>query len=201
MAGSGRILLQDIRVAVLVSDGFEDSELKETVQDLQSSGATVEILAQNQTQMQRGIQGMNGLRPTRVVMPDALIQDVTPDRYQGLYVPGGALSVDLMRESRLHIGFLQNMFAAAKPIGLVGHAAWLLADSGVAQGKTLTSSPSIQKDLERAGAIWKDQEVISEGNLITARSPQDMPRFNQALLDQLAHLYQGKDQGRATKVA
>src|SRR5947209_802395 len=121
MANDGRVFLQDIRVAVLISDGFEESELNEPMKDLQAAGATVEILAQNQVQMQRGIQGMNGMRMTHLVPPRSLIQDVSPDRYQGVLVPGGALSVDRMRESRLHVGFLQNLAAANKPIALIGH--------------------------------------------------------------------------------
>jgi len=189
MVNSGRVFLQDIRVAVLISDGFEESELNEPMQDLQSAGATVEILAQNLGQMQRGIQGMNGMRMTHLVPPRAMIQDVSPDRYQGVLIPGGALSVDRMRESRLHLGFLQNLFAANKPMALIGHAPWLLADSGAAQGKTLTSAISIQKDLERAGAVWKNQEVIMDSNIITARGPQDIPSFSQAFLDQLSQLY------------
>jgi protease I len=190
MAQSGKVFLQDIRIAVLISDGFEESELIEPVQELQDAGAVVEILAQSQSQMQRGVQGMNGMRLTQLVSPRALIQDVSPDRYQGVLIPGGVMSVDQMRESRLHIGFLQNFAAAGKPIGLIGHAAWLLADSGVAQGRTLTSAPSIQKDMERAGAIWKDQEVIVDTNVITARSRQDLPRFCQAFMDELTHIYQ-----------
>ncbi|MFL5814489.1 MAG: DJ-1/PfpI family protein [Bdellovibrionia bacterium] len=189
MAQSGRVFLQDIRVAVLISDGFEEIELNEPLQDLQSAGAVVEILAQTQSQMQRGVQGMNGMRMTQLVSPRAMIQDVSPERYQGVLVPGGVMSVDHMRESRLHLGFLQNFFAAGKPIGLIGHAPWLLADSGVAQGRTLTSAPSIQKDLERAGAIWKDQEVIVDTNVITSRGLQDVPRFCQAFMDELGHLY------------
>jgi protease I len=200
MVNSGRVFLQDIRVAVLISDGFEESELNEPVQDLQSAGATVEILAQNLGQMQRGIQGMNSqgkneIRMTHLVPPRAMIQDVSPDRYQGVLIPGGALSVDRMRESRLHLGFLQNLFAANKPIALIGHAAWLLADSGAAQGKTLTSAISIQKDLERAGAVWKNQDVITDANIITARGTQDLTRFSQAFLDQLSRLY--RSTGRA----
>jgi protease I len=189
MAQSGRVFLQDIRVAVLISDGFEEIELNEPLQELQNAGAIVEILAQTQSQMQRGVQGMNGMRMTQLVSPRAMIQDVDPERYQGVLVPGGVMSVDHMRESRLHLGFLQNFFAAGKPIGLVGHAPWLLADSGVAQGRTLTSAPSIQKDLERAGAIWKDQEVIVDTNVITSRGKHEVPRFCQAFMDELAQLY------------
>lgn len=190
MAQSGRVFLQDIRVAVLISDGFEESELNEPLQELQSAGAIVEILAQSQGQMQRGVQGMNGMRMTHLVSPRTLIQDVSPERYQGVLVPGGVMSIDHMRESRLHLGFLQNFFAAGKPIGLIGHAAWLLADSGVAQGRTLTSAPSIQKDMERAGAIWKDQEVIVDTNVISSRGRQDLPRFCQAFMDELTNIYQ-----------
>lgn len=184
-----KVSLQDIRVAVLISDGFEDHELIEPVHELTSAGAAVEILAQTREQMQRGIQAIHGMRMTETVHPKALIQDVAPNRYQGLFIPGGALSADRMRESRLHLGFVQNFFAEGKPVGVIGHSAWLLADSGVAQGKTLTSWPAIRKDLERAGAVWKNQDVLCDGNLITSRNVQDVPRFLQAFMEELAKLY------------
>jgi protease I len=192
MANSGKIFLQDIRIAVLISDGFEESELNEPLRDLQSAGATIDILAQTQSQMQRGVQGMNGMRMTQLVSPRMLIQDASPERYQGLLIPGGALSVDQMRESRLHLGFVQNLFSAEKPIGVIGHGAWLLADSGIAQGKTITSAPSIQKDLERAGAIWKNEEVMMDANIITARGPKDIARFSEVFLNELGQIYRSE---------
>src|SRR5689334_18972152 len=115
LSGARNTSLQDIRVAVLVSDGVEEPEFNELVEGLKSSGATVDVLAQTHEQMQRGVQAMHGMRLTHLISPQMLIQDANPDRYQALVVPGGAFSIDRMRESQLHIGFVQNLIAAGKP--------------------------------------------------------------------------------------
>jgi protease I len=162
---------------VLISDGFEQSELDGPVQELKRLGAQVEILGQNQEQLTHGIQGMKSLGLAGTVKPQQLVNTAEPDDYDGLLIPGGAMSADYMRASRIHLTFLRNFMDAEKPVAAICHGPWLLADAGVAQGRTLTSWPAIHKDLERAGGIWKDEEVIQDGNLITSRNPDDVPVF------------------------
>lgn len=179
-------VLHDRVVAVLISDGFEQSEFDEPVWELRRKGARVEVLAQEPRQLEDGIRGMKGMEPARYVKATKMIQDARPDDYDALLVPGGALSVDRMRTSHLHLSFVRNFVNEEKPIAAICHAGWLLADAGVLRGRTLTSWPAIQKDLEKAGAIWKDAEVIQDKNLITSRKPADLPAFSRVLIEELA---------------
>jgi protease I len=165
-----------------VSDGFEQSEFDEPVSALRQLGARVDVLGQNMEQLTKGISALDGLSPGRHIRPDQLVNLVSPEDYDALLIPGGAISVDFMRCSRMHLGFARSFFAAGKPVGAICHAPWLLADAGVLRGRTLTSWPAIQKDLERAGAIWKDCSVHEDGNLITCRGTEGMSAFIRAFV-------------------
>lgn len=181
--------LPDVRVAMLISDGFDEPQVHELESLLSQTGATLDILAFSPEEMRRGIQGMHGMRPSRLVQAKCLIQDASPESYQGLLIPGGALSVDRMRASRFHVGFVQNFLAAQKPIGSLGHGPWLLADSGSILGMTVTSSPTIRKDIERSGAIWKDQQVVCDGSLVTHRGDDELSAFLQAIFEKFSGIY------------
>lgn len=186
VTGENEKTLIGARVAVLISDGFEQSEFDAPVWELRKHGALVHVLAQSLDQVDDGIQGMSGLDRARLVRPDKLVRDADPSAYDGLLIPGGAISVDRMRTSALHLGFVRHFMNEGKPVAVICHGAWLLADSGMAQGRTLTTWPAIRKDLERAGAIWKDAEVLQDRNLITSRKPDDLPVFTRAFLGELA---------------
>lgn len=178
--------LKGIRVAVLASDGFEQMELDQPVSELQQAGVVVHVLAMEARQVSNGIQGMKFFEPIRLYQPDQIVSDVSPDDYQALLIPGGALSVDQMRESRYHLGIVRNFMDAGKPIGAIGHGAWLLGDAGVLVNRTLTSWPAIRKDLEHAGGVWKDRDVVVDGNLITCRKTADLVHFSRVFLSMLA---------------
>ena len=170
-------VLKGLRIAVMIADGFEASEFEVPYETLRNAGAQVDVLVMDTDQLQSGVQGMKHLMQEIRVRGDRLLRDADPKTYQGLLIPGGALSVDQMRESPQHLAFIQNFMDAEKPVAAICHAGWLLADAGVLRGRTMTSWPSIRKDLERAGAIWKDQEVIVDRNLITSRKPADLQAF------------------------
>ena len=182
---TGKKILQGTRVAVLISDGFELSEFEGPVYELRQAGAQVDVLAQNSRQMMEGIQGFSHLAPGRKVKSDRLIADAAMEEYDGLLIPGGVLSVDQMRESHYHTALVTNFMESEKPIAVICHGGWVLADAGVLRGRTMTSWPGIRKDLERAGAIWKDQEVLEDGNLISSRKPEDVSAFTAVFIGQL----------------
>lgn len=188
--------LKGVRVAILISDGFEITEFEQARKALLDLSATVDILAQNMEQLAKGIQSFHHLGAGPVIRPKTLVNEVDPDSYHAVFIPGGALSVDYMRSSRMHLGFIQNLNEAGKIVAATGHGAWLLADSGVAQGRTLTSWPAIQKDLERAGAIWKDFPVIVDGNCITGRHTEEFSQFVKVFLSEL-----GKSARKSTEAA
>jgi len=180
--------LKGIRIAILISDGFEITEFEQTRKALLDLGATVDILAQNMEQLAKGIQSFHHFGAGPMIRPKTLVNEVDPRDYHAVFVPGGALSVDYMRCSRMHLAFIQNLMEAGKLIATTGHGAWLLADSGVAQGRTLTCWPAIQKDLERAGGIWKDFPVVVDGNVITSRHLEDVNQFVKVFLSELGKL-------------
>lgn len=169
----------------MVSDGFEQVELDGPVWELRKAGATVEVLAHHPEQMTDGIRGLNSLSPARVIHVGKWLADASPEDYDGLLIPGGVFSIDRMRESRFHLAFARNTLDKGKPVGFLGHGGWILADAGIIQGRTVTSAPSIRKDLERAGAIWKDKFVIEDGSLVSSRNLQDVPAFSRTFVTQL----------------
>lgn len=170
--------LTNLRVAVLATDGFEESELTEPVKALQAAGARVEILS-----TQKGeIQAFRHHEKGTMVSVDRLLDDARPDEYDAVLLPGGALNTDTLRAEPNVKTFLQQMQEAGKPFAIICHAAWELISANLVQGRTLTSYYTIQDDVRNAGGNWVDQEVVIDRNWVTSRQPDDIPAFNQALL-------------------
>lgn len=173
--------LKGRKVAVLVSDGFEQSEFDGPVQALRAAGATVEVLAEDEAHL-KAIKGVHHFEPAQGTRGDRVITDARPEDYDLLFVPGGLASPDHMRMSEAHLGFVRAFLKAGKPTAMICHGPWLLADSGAAEGRTVTSWPAIRRDLERAGATWRDAEVVLDRNLVTSRKPDDVPAFSRAVV-------------------
>ena len=170
--------LKGKRVAVLATDGFEESELTEPVRALRQAGATVEIVSQKR----EPIQAFKHHDKTTKIDVDKTLDEVSADRYDAVLLPGGALNADAMRTDPKAQRFVREMNAAGKPMAVICHAPWLLVSAGLAKDRTLTSWPTIADDLRNAGAQWVDREVVVDENLITSRGPQDLPAFNDAML-------------------
>lgn len=177
--------LQGKKAAVLVADGFEQPEFDGPVQALKQAGATVEVLGLEDRHLQ-GIKGVHHFEPAEGTKADKLLRDASPDDYDLVFVPGGLASPDRMRTSQAHLDFVHAFMKAGKPTAMICHGPWLLADSGMAEGRTLTSWPAIRKDLERAGATWRDEPVVHDRNLVTSRKPDDVPAFSQAVVELVA---------------
>lgn len=169
------------RVAVLATDGFEESELTEPVKVLRQAGAIVEIVSQKRDP----IQAFRHQDKSIKIDVDKTLDEVSADRYDAVLLPGGALNADAIRTDPKAQQFVRQMNAAGKPMAVICHAPWLLVSAGLAKGRTLTSWPTIADDLRNAGAQWVDREVVVDENLVTSRGPQDIPAFNDALLAQL----------------
>lgn len=178
-------VLKGLRIAVLVSDGFDQNEFDGPIYELQNAGATVDSVALNKKQLIHGIRAFQQMEQGKLVRPDKTVLDIAPDSYHGLFIPGGALSADAIRESLPHLSLVRNFMDSEKPVGVICHGGWVLADAGVIAGKTMTSWPAIRKDLERAGAIWYDKEVVEDGNLISSRKAEDVPTFSLAFVQAL----------------
>jgi len=166
------------RVAFLVDEMFEDSEFRVPYDRVQDAGHEVAIvgLAANKK--------LTGKRNTETITTDLSVEDVSANDFDAVVIPGG-YSPDHLRMSMHAVGLVRNAFNEGKPVAAVCHAGWMLAEADIADGRTLTSWPSIKTDLLNAGARWVDREVVEDGNLITSRKPADLQAFSDAILRQL----------------
>lgn len=170
--------LSNVKVAVLSTDGFEDSELTKPVEAVREAGATVTIIAPEAGT----IAGKNGTE----VSVDAVTADVDPADYDALILPGGTGNADKLRMDGPAVEFVKKHFAANKPVGVICHGGWILTDADVIKGRTLTSYESIKTDLRNAGATWVDEEVHVDNGLVSSRTPDDLPAFNAKIVEEFA---------------
>lgn len=170
--------LNNLRVAVLATDGFEESELTEPVKALREAGARPEVISPKPGQIQAFKHHDKSIK----VDVDRTLDDISADQYDAVLLPGGALNADTLRVEPKVQGFLRQMDRAGKPMAVICHAPWELISAGLAQGRTMTSYSTIQDDVRNAGATWVDQEVVVDGNLVTSRQPTDLPAFNREML-------------------
>lgn len=170
--------IENAKVLIIATDGFEESELFEPRASLIDAGAEV-MLASITSDPIRGVEyDEMGL----VIIPDMILGDVKPDDYDALLIPGGVANPDAMRMENTALEIVRAFFHADKPVAAICHGPWLLAEADVINGRTLTSWPSVRTDLRNAGATVVDEEVHVDGRLITSRKPDDIPAFTDALI-------------------
>ncbi len=170
--------LQNARVLMLATDGFEESELFEPRQALLDAGAQV-TLASIKTDP---ITGESGGEKGRSITPDTTLDQVELDQFDALVLPGGVGNPDKLRMNQKAVEIVRNFVDSKRLVAAICHAPWLLAEADVVAGRRLTSWPSIRTDLANAGADVVDEEVVTDGNLITSRKPDDIPAFNRAVI-------------------
>src|SRR6202140_1080007 len=171
--------LTNFRVAVLATDGFEETELTEPMKALKDAGAKVTVISLKPGQIQ-GVR--HDLDKTLKVKVDRTIQDVSAEEFDAVHLPGGTVNADSLRMVPDVQAFVRAMQEAGKPIAAICHAPWELVSTGLVRGRTLTSYHSIQDDIRNAGGTWVDREVVEDGNWVTSRQPSDLPAFNRAML-------------------
>ncbi|MCC4586699.1 type 1 glutamine amidotransferase [Xanthomonas sp. NCPPB 1067] len=170
-------------VAVLATDGFEQSELTEPKRLLESWGAKVEVIAPGEG---AEIRGWNHTDWGDSVAVDRRLDQATHDGYDALVLPGGVLNPDTLRTDATVLAFIRAFAAARKPVAAICHGPWLLLESDLVRDRKVTSWPSVRTDLTNAGAQWQDAEVVVDGTLITSRKPDDIPAFSAAVAKALA---------------
>jgi protease I len=170
--------LNHVRVAVLALDGVEEAELTEPVKALRAAGADVDVISQKPGT----IQAFGHHTPTIQIPVDKTFDSVSPDDYDALMLPGGALNADALRVVPAAQTFASAFDRAEKPIAAICHAAWLLASADLLEGRKLTSYHTIHDDVENAGGTWVDEPVVRDGNLVTSRQPEDIPQFNERMI-------------------
>jgi protease I len=184
-------------VAILATDMFEQVELTEPRRALMEAGATVHVIAPHQGP----IQGMNHHDPGDKVATDRTLDDVRPDEYDALLLPGGVANPDELRTNDKAIRFIRGFYDQQKPIAAICHGPWTLIEADVVRGRTLTSWPSLKTDLRNAGANWVDQQVVVDGGLVTSRKPDDIPAFNSKVIEIFAEGVPAAQQGAASHAA
>ena len=170
------------KVAILVTDGFEQVELTEPRRALDEAGAKTEIVSPAKGQ----VKGWNEKEwgdsfPVDVPLENARAQD-----YDALLLPGGVMNPDKLRMNTRALRFTKDFFKQHKPVAAICHGPQTLIDAGVLKGRTLTSYPSIKADVSNAGALWVDQEVYVDNGLVTSRKPDDIPAFNEKMIEEFA---------------
>ncbi len=181
--------LEGKKIAILAADYFEQVELTKPLAALREAGAEVKIVSLKSGE----IQGMNHAEKGDKIEVDLTLEEADPEDFDALMIPGGAMNPDTLRSTESALEFTRHFFQAGKPAALICHAPWVLADAGLARGRTLTSWPAIQTDLRNAGANWVDKEVVVDNGLVTSRKPDDIPAFNRKMIEEFA---EGKHSGQ-----
>lgn len=174
--------LQGKRVAILVTDGFEQVELTGPRDALRKAGAQAEIISAKPGT----VRGWNHTTPADEFDVDSTFDSVRMTDYDALLLPGGVVNSDTIRSDEMAQELVRDAARANKLIAVICHGGWLLISAGVVKGKNVTSWPSLTDDLKNAGAQWLDQQVVVDGNLISSRKPDDIPAFSQAVIAALA---------------
>jgi protease I len=170
------------KVAFLATDMVEQVELTEPWQAVEEAGGTPELVSLEEGK----IQGFDHYDKADTFVVDRKVEDVSIDHYDALVIPGGVGNPDTMRADENAVRFVREFFEAGKPMAVICHGPWMLAEADVVRGRRLTSYSSIKTDLRNAGGTWEDKEVVVDGNLVTSRSPDDLPAFNRELVELFA---------------
>jgi protease I len=170
------------RVAFLATDMVEQVELTEPWKAVQQAGADIDLVSLEEGE----IQGFNHYDRADKFPVDRTVEEARAEDYDALVLPGGVGNPDTLRMDDNAVRFVREFFDAGKPVAAICHAPWMLVEADVARGRTLTSYWSIKTDVKNAGGNWVDEEVVLDGNLVTSRSPKDIPAFNKTLLEQFA---------------
>jgi protease I len=168
-------------VAILATDGFEQSELFEPLKALQDAGADVKIVSLKSGE----IKGWDKKDWGKSIGVDLTVAKASAHDFDGLVLPGGVMNPDSLRLNEAAVAFVREFGDAGKPIAAICHGPWTLINAGLVQGRTLTSWPSLEADLTNAGATWVDKEVVSDGGLVTSRKPADLAAFNRKFIEEL----------------
>ena len=172
--------LKGKRVAILATEGFEGVELTEPRRALDAAGAETKVLSPKTGEIKAWEHDHWGDK----VRVDESLSKANPNDFDALLLPGGVLNADKIREEPAAVEFVRKFAAEGKPIAAICHAPWLLIEADIVRGRTVTSWPSLKTDLRNAGASWVDKEVVVDNGLVTSRKPDDIPAFNNKMIEE-----------------
>jgi len=174
--------LKTCRIAILATHGFEQSELVEPRKALSAAGARVDVVSPESGRIRGWKSGHWGDE----VAVDVPLAEADPEQYHALVLPGGVLNPDRLRSDARAVGFVRSFFEQHRPVAAICHAPWMLVEAGVLEGRRVTSYPSIRSDLINAGARWEDSAVVEDDGVVTSRNPDDIPQFNDKIIEVVA---------------
>jgi protease I len=172
--------LQGKRVAFLATDMVEQVELTEPWKAVQEAGGTPELISLEEGE----IQGFNHYDKGDTFKVDKTVEEARPEDYDALVIPGGVGNPDTMRADENAVQFVRDFFELQKPVGVICHGPWMLVEAGVVRGRKVTSWPSLQTDIRNAGGEWVDEQVVVDHGLVTSRKPDDLPAFNEKIVEE-----------------
>jgi protease I len=178
------------KIAILATDGFEQSELMVPKEKLEAAGAEIDIVSLKPGEIW-GWQHDDWADPVGV---DKTLDQVSVDDYDALVIPGGQINPDKLRADKRVVQFVRDFYASKKPLAAICHAPWVLVEAGLAKGRKMTSYHSMATDVKNAGANWVDQEVVVDQGLITSRNPKDLPAFSAKIIEEVR---EGRHERRA----
>lgn len=170
------------KVAILTDNGFEQSELTSPLEALKAAGATVHVVSPQSGQVKAWDKENWGI----TVPVDVTLDQARPEDYDALVLPGGVMNPDFLRVNPAAVAFAQHFLEQGKPTAAICHGPWLLVETGMINGRKMTSYNSIKTDLKNAGAIWEDKEVVTDNGLVTSRNPGDLEAFNKKIIEEIA---------------
>jgi protease I len=176
-------VLQGKTIAILATDGVERRELERPRAALSEAGADIRLLSLKLGTIDARD---HDLQPAGEFTVDREVSEASVEDFNALVIPGGTVNADKLRTDRAAVAFVRDFVESGKPVGVICHGPWALVEAGVVKGRTLTSYPSVRTDLRNAGANAVDVEVAIDGNLISSRTPDDLPAFCAALVDRFA---------------
>lgn len=170
--------LTGVKIAILVTDGFEQIELTEPRQALNQAGAETRIVSPKSDQ----VHGWNFTDWGDKFPVDVQLDKTRAEDFDALLLPGGVMNPDFLRLQPGAVEFVKAFFSADKPVAAICHGPWMIIEAGAARGKRIASWPSLKTDLRNAGAQWIDEEVVVDGRLVSSRKPDDIPAFNREMI-------------------
>jgi protease I len=170
--------LSNVKVAILATDGVEQVELSEPRKALDAAGAKTTLISLKEGD----IRGWNHTEWGEKFRVDAPLSKARAEDFDALMLPGGVINPDKMRMEPKAVAFVKAFLDSGKPVAAICHGPWMVLEAGGARGRRMTSWPSLKTDLKNAGAIWVDQETVTDGTLVTSRKPDDIPAFNREMI-------------------
>jgi protease I len=170
--------LSGVKVAILVTDGFEQVELLEPRDALNHAGAETCVVSPKRDR----VRGWNFTDWGNEITVDVPLDQARPQDFDAILLPGGVMSPDKLRMDEKAVAFTQGFIDAGKPVASICHGPWTLIETGKIRGRRMTSWPSLRTDLKNAGAEWVNQEAVVNGNMVTSRMPEDIPAFNREMI-------------------